>query len=99
MLNHHFDHINYWERVNQPTFDPVATEKLLVRTRNKVAGAIREHMKEKDMTTTETASATKMARCCIAKIVKGDLRKISLDRLMRITYRLGIDTKITIKTN
>ena len=95
MFNHNFDNINYWERVNQPTFDPIATEKLLVRTRNKVASAIREHMKTQDITTTETASATKMARCCIAKIVKGDLKKISLDRLMKTALRLGIEIKIS----
>lgn len=96
MFNHNFDNINYWERVNQPTFDPIITEKLLIRARNKIASAIREHMKNQDMTTTETASATKISRCCIAKIVKGDLKKISLDRLMKTAHRLGVEIKISI---
>ena len=99
MFNHNFDNINYWERVNQPRFDKIATEKQLLRTRNKIASAIREHMKNQDMTTTETASATQMARCCIAKIVKGDLSKISLDRLLRIALRLGLEVKIGLCSN
>lgn len=94
MLNHNFDNINYWERINTPVFDKVATEKQLTKLRNKVASFIREHMKNQDMTTTEAASATQMARCCIAQIVKGDLRKISLDRLVRTALRLGLDLKL-----
>ena len=98
MFNQDFDSINYWENLNQPAFDPAATRKQLYRLRNKVASSIREHMKNQDMTTTETASATKMARCCIAQIAKGDLQKISMDRLLKVALRLGLQIKISVNS-
>ena len=60
MFNQNFDSINYWENLDQPAFDPAATRKQLDRLRNKVASSIRVHMKNPGMTTTETASATKV---------------------------------------
>ena len=95
MFHQDFDAMKYFEFTNKPAFNQKETESKLKRIRNKIASMIRDHMQDQDMTTTETATATKMARCCIAKIVKNDLSKISLDRLLRTALRLGIELKLT----
>ena len=95
MFHKDFDAMKYFEFANQPTFNQKVTENKLKRIRSKIASMIRDHMQDQDMTTTETATSTKMARCCIAKIVKNDLSKISLDRLIKTALRLGLDLKLT----
>ena len=95
MFHKDFDAMKYFEFTSKPTFNQKVTENKLKKIRNKIASMIRDHMQDQDMTTTETATSTKMARCCIAKIVKNDLSKISLDRLIKTALRLGLDLKLT----
>ena len=65
-------------------------ENDLGAVRKKIISVILEQIKQKDLSRSEVALATRMASSTVGLIMKGSIDKLSTDRLLRIARRLGL---------
>ena len=72
------------------TLDTRVVEKDLDSVRQKILAVIREQIKQKDLSRSEVAFATRMSSSTVGSIMKGNIDKVSTDRLLRIARRLGL---------
>jgi predicted XRE-type DNA-binding protein len=78
--------------------DAAVVEKDIESLRQKILECIREQVVQKDLDRREMAMVTRMTRSVLGPIVRGQIDKVSTDRLLRVAGRLGIRAKIKLIT-
>ena len=76
-------------------FDKTVVEKDLKAVREKILDTIQAQIKQKDLSRSEVALAARISSSVASPILKGNIERVSTDRLLRIARRLGL--KATIK--
>jgi predicted XRE-type DNA-binding protein len=90
MTNFFFAEQSYSYEPVIKTLDTGVVEKDLDSVRQKILTVIREQIKQKDFSRSEVAFATRMSSSTVGSIMKGNIDKVSTDRLLRIARRLGL---------
>ena len=74
--------------------DQTIVENDLKVFRKKILEVIHEQIKQKDLSRSEVALATRNSSSVIGPIIKGNIDRVSTDRLLRIARRLGLKPKV-----
>ena len=76
--------------------DPVVVEKDLHNLRFKILESIREVTTQKDFSRSELALVARVPQPLSGKILRGNIEKVSTDRLLRIARRLGLRARLRL---
>jgi predicted XRE-type DNA-binding protein len=72
-------------------------EAALLKQKSDAALALRKAVERHAISQTKAAEMTGMSRATLNRVLKGDLAKITLDRLFKASYKLGVKQSVTYR--
>ncbi len=72
-------------------------EAALLKQKSDTALALRKAVARLAISQTKAAEATGMSRATLNRVLKGDLAKVTLDRLIKASYKLGVTLSVTYR--
>ena len=88
-----FDSTYSYEPVVKP-IDPKLVERDLANFRRKILEGIKVVIDQNDLARSELSLTARICQVTAGKIYRGDLEKISTDRLLRVARRLGLKARV-----
>jgi predicted XRE-type DNA-binding protein len=72
-----------------------AAEAALLKEKSDLALALRKAIEKSGLTQAKAAKAVSMSRPTLNRVLKGDLSKVTMDRLITASHVLGVTRKTT----